>query len=218
MATRSSSKLPSTNGEVWQDAEGLWWNVAKTELKADRIAEVKRATKTREVASEDWASAVQDMIEDINTDEVPHWLLDDEEDAERPRKRLKDGSTMRQSIDLTSTRATDHQMRLLQESFDSVTRMTMAINKMATEIMGNLSDKALGGGNAKEMARRGLQMLKDLVEPTQKIEELLVTERDEIDGDDVENVLETARPPYKAVLDYYADLRTIYQAHVFHIW
>ena len=61
-------------------------------------------------------------------------------------------------------------------------------------------------------------MRKDLVGPLQQIEELLVTERHEIEGNDVEAALENARPPYKAVLDYSADLWTIYQAHVFHIW
>ena len=156
---------------------------------------------------------MQDMIEDIDTDGKEHWLLDDDDEEARPRKCLKDRRGGGSVTDLTGDSATDHQMQLLQESFDSVTRMTMAIKKMATEIMGNLSDKALGGGNAKQMAKRGLQMLKDLVAPTQTIEELLVTERSEVDGATVEEALEAARGPYKAVLDFYSDLRTIYQSH-----
>ena len=61
---------------------------------------------------------------------------------------------------------------------------------MATEIIGNLSDKALGGGNAKQMAKRGLQMLKDLVAPTQTIEDYVGAKEEGDDDEEKEGMEE----------------------------
>ena len=101
--------------------------------------------------------------------------------------------------------ASEQDREQLQDAFDSVTRITLAIKKIAVSINQNAN-----GDAAREMAKRGLNILKDLADPSQCIENLMIQDKGAVTKQDVCDALASARTPYKATLDYYKELCTIY--------
>ena len=78
-------------------------------------------------------------------------------------------------------------MLRLQQSFDSSTRLTLAINKVAVQLIG-------AGASVKSEAGRGLanrarELCKELATPSKIIEDMLFSDANKIKIDDVKNVL-----------------------------
>ena len=184
-------------GECYED-KGRWYTTMSFETNADKVTDAKKAKKSYTAEGVDFNDVVAGVLSDMEGG--AEWLV---------ASCSITGSSSKQKPDAQAP-PSDSQMRMLQESFDAVTRMTMAIKKMATEIMGSLGSAGFESESAKSIARRGLQLLKELVAPSQLIEELLVTDRCDLTAKRVEAALEQARVPYKRVVDFYSDLATIY--------
>ena len=180
--------------EVYEK-EGLWYVKMKVEKTTDTVRDTKKFAKKASVHEDAYTDVIQGVLEDMKNE--PAWL-----DVAK---------TASSSKAIVVSEPSDEQMQALQESFDAITRMTLAIKKMATEIMGSCGKDGLDSESAKNMARRGLQLLKDLVPPSETIEEFLVTDRCDLLAKSVQGALEKARGPYKRIMDFYDDLLTIYQ-------
>ena len=101
----------------------------------------------------------------------------------------------------------DADMRLLQEVFDAMTKITLAIKRMAQELLTwRSSDSAI--------AREGLSRLKELVDPTLSVETLLVTPRADMTKGVVSQACDGAKEPYRKILDFYKQLVAIYELQV----
>ena len=177
------------------EKDGLWYVRMKVEKTIDTVRDTKKIQKTASVHEGEYKDVIQGVLEDMKNE--PAWL-----DAAK---------TASSSKAIVASEPSDEQMQALQESFDAITRMTLAIKKMATEIMGSCGADGFESESAKHMARRGLQLLKDLVPPSEIIEDFLVTDRCDLLAKSVQGALEKARGPYKRIMDFYDDLLTIYQ-------
>lgn len=78
-------------------------------------------------------------------------------------------------------------MARLQQSFDSSTRLTLAINKVAVQLIGaGASVKSEAG---RELANRARALCKELAAPSKEIEDMLFAESQKVKVEDVKRVL-----------------------------
>lgn len=102
--------------------------------------------------------------------------------------------------------ATDEDLMILQESFDSVTRVTSAIRAVAMAMRG-------GGftSNSTAMAQRGIQLCREVVPSQNDVEQMLMQERTKITAEDVRTCLRNAAEPYRNLVTFYNELLAIYK-------
>ena len=105
-------------------------------------------------------------------------------------------------------KANDNDMAMLQESFDSCTRVTTQIKKLATELL-----RQNRTTTSSELAQRGISLCKDIVEVQNKIEQYMLTPPEELLSSDVNEALEKAAPPYHNLICFYNELVAIYRHH-----
>ncbi len=103
--------------------------------------------------------------------------------------------------------ADDNDLLLVQESFDSVTRITLAIRKMRSELLSNAS----AGPTVRGMAKRGIDILRGLTEPSQKVAMLLIADRQNLTHDEVMTTLKCTASSYKRVLEFDQELAATYK-------
>ena len=175
--------------EVWEE-NGKWYHDEHHVAKSKEIVGSTIGTKTSDVPTDKFNSAMAALM-DMQPSVDEDWM----------RKK-----TLRMIDNLS---ATDNDFLVLQESFDSVTRVTCAIRAVAV---------ALGqcGGmtkNADMMAKRGVQLCKDVVPSQERVEEILIKGRTTISKESVQKTLQDAAGPYRNLVTFYNELLAVYQLH-----
>lgn len=181
--------------EVWEE-NGKWYHDEHHVAKSKEIVGSTIGTKTSDVPTDKFNSAMAALM-DIQPSMDEDWM----------RSSTIPGKKTPCMIDNLS--ATDNDFLVLQESFDSVTRVTCAIRAVAV---------ALGqcGGmtkNADMMAKRGVQLCKDVVPSQERVEEILIKGRTTISKESVQKTLQDAAGPYRNLVTFYNELLAVYQLH-----
>ena len=181
--------------EVWEE-NGKWYHDEHHVAKSKEIVGSTIGTKTSDVSTDKFNSAMAALM-DIQPSMDEDWM----------RSSTISGKKTPRMIDNLS--ATDNDFLVLQESFDSVTRVTCAIRAVAV---------ALGqcGGmtkNAEMMAKRGVQLCKDVVPSQERVEEILIKGRTTISKESVQKTLQDAAGPYRNLVTFYNELLAVYQLH-----
>jgi hypothetical protein len=180
------------HGEVYLGANGKYY-YDETHNTHDEIrSSTTKAEELLEVAPGDIASVFAMMIAN-KPDPKEKWLSIASEHIAPPSDKYNDP-------------ATDHDMAILQESFDSVTRVTSAIRKVGMEII-----KTGASSTSSELATKGLGLCKAIVASQEIVEELLFCQRCDVTASQVRNALMSAAKPYKELIVYYNELVAVHR-------
>ena len=179
--------------EVWEE-NGKWYHDEHHVAKSREIVGSTIGTKTSNVPTDKFNSAMAALM-DIQPSMDEDWM----------RSSTISGKKTPCMIDS----ATDNDFLVLQESFDSVTRVTCAVRAVAV---------ALGqcGGmtkNAEMMAKRGVQLCKDVVPSQERVEEILIKGRTAISKESVQKTLQDAAGPYRNLVTFYNELLAEFRLH-----
>ena len=181
--------------EVWEE-NGKWYHDEHHVAKSKEIVGSTIGTKTSDVSTDKFNSAMAALM-DIQPSMDEDWM----------RSSTISGKKTPRMIDNLS--ATDNDFLVLQESFDSVTRVTSAIRAVAVAL-------GKGGGmttNAEMMAKRGVQLCKDVVPSQERVEEILMKSKTTISKESVQKTLRDAAGPYRNLVTFYNELLAEYQLH-----
>lgn len=179
--------------EVWEE-NGKWYHDEHHVAKSREIVGSTIGTKTSNVPTDKFNSAMAALM-DIQPSMDEDWM----------RSSTISGKKTPCMIDS----ATENDFLMLQESFDSVTRVTCAIRAVAV---------ALGqcGGmtkNAEMMAKRGVQLCKDVIPSQERVEEILIKGRTAISKESVQKTLQDAAGPYRNLVTFYNELLAEFRLH-----
>ena len=95
----------------------------------------------------------------------------------------------------------DADMAMLQEAFDSVTRVTTAIKQLGRSMIANGRRNFYG-----EVVKRGVQLCAEIVPASSSIEQLMFQPKCELDKAEVIAAVAEIEVPYKNLLKFYNDL------------
>ena len=98
--------------------------------------------------------------------------------------------------------ATDKSLESLQLSFDNITRLTLATKRIAQQ----LAQVPGTTQSCEQQSKRALELLKELVEPSVKIESALMTPRANLKNDECLNIMKEADVPYMKLELFYKEL------------
>ena len=109
---------------------------------------------------------------------------------------------------LTSNKPpTDIDMLMLQDSFDSITKVTTSIKQVARVIFS--SGKATA---TSDIAKRGFELCKQIVPASEDMEKMMFMERQNLERGSVCDAVANAEAPYLELLKYYNELVNIVKA------
>ena len=94
----------------------------------------------------------------------------------------------------------------LQYSFDAGTHVTSSIRQVAISLQA--LPNAIG---LKELVAKGIKLCKEVVEPQNKVEQLLCSERGSISKKEVTQALKTSGPPYYELVKFYNEIISLNQ-------
>ncbi|CAK0896209.1 unnamed protein product [Prorocentrum cordatum] len=185
------------DNEIYENPEdGLWYSRTKKISVKDVTSHAVRGTKTQEAADDStFRSALADMME-VGCSVKENWLQALKGPRGKPSLKNQDNKPD----------ATDFE--ILQESFDSVTQVTSAMKRVAVELCKTNSNAA-----GSDMARRGVQLCRDVVPSQDEIERLLMAGPDSTTKKEVAAALQAAAGPYRQLIEYYNELVAIHEHH-----
>jgi len=104
--------------------------------------------------------------------------------------------------------ADENDMKVLQESFDSVTRVTTQIKRVACELM------RVGKTTAcSDLAQKGISKCNAIHIPQGIVEKMLMTPMSQLTSNAVKDALHKCACPYKDLIAYYNELIALYKHH-----
>eukprot|EP00959_Pyramimonas_sp_CCMP1952_P051746 1081761-Pyramimonas_sp.AAC.1 len=184
--------------EVWQE-NGLWYYEKNEKTATELMQERKRAIQEDHFQHDEEMLSIMAEMHEESKKPLKWRALGDKIDSGSAPSRFESDDK----------KASEADMKLLQECFDSVTRLTLSTRKVGT----SLAQKA-GSDAVRDLARKGLDILKKLVVPTQDVEALLMTPLANVKAKDIAKAIDHTSKPYKECLDYYKELERMYEKHV----
>jgi hypothetical protein len=139
-------------GEIYQDEDdGLWYNKSKTKRSTSSITEEVEGKKAFRADPKEYGGLLASLMDNMESN--PRWL---KMGNKALNNKVKDAEP------------SDQDMLMVQEAFDGVTRVTSAIKKVARELV-----SAGMTTTSSDLARRGLQLCKNVVESQDAIEAMM---------------------------------------------
>ena len=94
------------------------------------------------------------------------------------------------------TPASDEDMLLLQNCNDSITRLTLDIQRMAPQLV-----KVADSQFTKKIAVESLQLLKAIVTPGETVQNLLMQDKNDLDARTIQKALADAGGPFEELME-----------------
>ena len=175
-------------GQCWQGNDGLWYYEASHSSDSTRITnKVIGTIDFGKISDKAFSAELMRLLEELHNGN--EW---DSKVKDMPNK-------------FANMNADDNDYMLLQQAFDSVSRITLAIRKMSSELLSQ------GFGTvAEDAGRRGIEILKSLVKPSQTLESLMVKDRRSVLKSQVKAALTDLAGPYRDVLTMYEQILRVY--------
>lgn len=178
------------SGEVQEGVDGKFYYGEFTKAHEEVKGSTIKGSKVSDVDEKDLNKVFMELIKD-KPDIKEEWLRCS---AKKIPKKLVDET------------ASDNDMMVLQESYDSVTRVTSAIRKVAMELI-----KSGASSTSSELANKGVKLCKLIVPSQEAVEELLYTEKSRVSAVAVREALQAAAGPYKELIVYYNELVAVHR-------
>jgi hypothetical protein len=185
-------------GEVWEE-NGKWYYDEDVKLRRQDTSSGFVSKKHHEANNVLEFNTVIAKIMDVEVAKNDKWL------SYNPRKVATKAG---QNKAITSGLATDHDFVVLQESFDSVTRVTSGIKTIAMQLM-----RINPESGANELASKGVRLCKEVVSSSEAVENLLMSDRSAVTTEVVKKCLREAARPYKALVEFHNELVTLHKHH-----
>ena len=183
-------------GQVYEN-NGKWYYDAHRHADEERKYNKASGLLVSEIDGSKFLQAMSAIMEQFDESKHSKWIDDVE------KKSTASSSAQ------PSGKANDNDYRILQESFDSVTRVTNAIRQVAMAMT-----KDAPSSTASSMALRGVQLCKEVIPSQDRVEALLMSIRDNVSGDDIRTALAAAAVPYRALVGFYNELLVLYKHNV----
>ena len=187
-------------GEVYQNEDGLYYYKESSTSKAMSSSTRMEGKKVHETADDKTYLSVLSELLNTEATKSEQWL------TYKPVGANK--KTTPAAIKTDPASQADFSM--LQESFDSVTRVTTAIKRVALELM-NLNPTSAAG--ASQMAARGISLCKHVVPSQETVETLLLSERGQVTTLMIKDAMKEAAKPDRELVDFYNELVALHKHH-----
>ena len=197
------------DGSAWQEGDGKWYYEESYRSKEASSAKKIQCTQELEVNSQkDLLGCLSGFLEEVDMN--PEWknyvpLTDGSGSSGGPS--MAGSSTDMPAQKLKAEQPADEQdMKILQECFDSVTRITTRIRGVALELI-----RAGKTTTASELAKRGIEACKNINSPLMEIEKLMVEGAlGAIKHGEVMEALAGCTEPHKTLVEYHNELVAIH--------
>ena len=197
--------------EIWSESDGLWYSNTKTRS--------KNATRHERLDNQKkWAfgpDSKADLAITFNkmqlelVEENEDWLVAIEDAASPTQPGQSQAPRLQETPAIANGLASDDDYVILQESFDSVTRVTAAIRKIAMQVQGMPSTPVL-----KELVGKAIALCKEVIPSQQVIEELLFSDRDAVTKRQAVDAMKASAGPYRNILNFHNELVTLANYHL----
>ena len=181
------------DGEVWQGEDGLWYSASRKLAKGkESVDETKGIAKYIVATDAEFRACIGKLLDDS-----PHMLGD------QAKEILAIAATSEDN------KCTDDDMTKLQNSFDAVTRLTLAAKRLGQDIA-----KTTDSETIQSLLTKGASLCKELVPHTRLTEKLLTTPKGDIFKNAIVNTLFAMEKPYKNLMMFYNDLVGLHKVYV----
>ena len=188
------------DNEIWEE-DGLYYSTSKTLTLTDEMSKTALGNSTWQGGDDkEFMSALADMMESSNNLKNL-WLKDVQKKTSTTKQpMLADKDNKSQPLEM------DYKM--LQECFDSVTQVTNGMRKVAMELC-----KGDPTAVSTDLAKKGIQLCKDVIPSQDTIEHLLMTGKHETTKSEITKAMAEAAGPYKMLIEYYNELVAVHAHH-----
>ena len=185
--------------EIWEE-DGLYYSTSKTLTVSDKTSKTAKGKKKWDAEDDKtFMSALADMMDTTKT--LKHlWLKDVQKRTSTTKPALVDKDDKSQPLDMD--------YRMLQECFDSATQVTSCMKRVAMELC--KGDPTAG---STDLAKKGVQLCKDVIPSQETIERLLMTPKNLTTKSEITKAMAEAAGPYKMLIEYYNELVAVHAHH-----
>jgi hypothetical protein len=189
-------------GDFWRDQDGLFYRRSNKRRRTQTFSEEKDLSN---VSLVDGPDTYLSLAADLKSEALSWTHLG----ASHTCPTL--GSSSSSSSSSQSSKSVDpNVMRALQDSFDAVTRLTLAVKRTGQELMSAAAITATG----EHMVAEGIKLCKGLVAPTQTLEDLLLKPKERISHMDAMNALQAAAKPFEQLEAFNKELIALHKMYV----
>ena len=190
--------IPS--GDIEQRSDGLFY--MRQAIEGEKKSHKEKDIVERKVKVDDDAQLFGLMAE--SSSGWVEWSI-----ADGPSSSGLSGSAGRTTIDFGQPKEEiEAGMRKVQEAFDAMTRLTLAVRRLTKDLLQNHP----GDEGCLLLRDRGIRLCKGLVDPTDELEELLTKTVDVVDVNSIKSALRSSASKFVPLEAYYIELEAVYRA------